>query len=271
MNESIISPNPIIDEICDEYSAMRSSGKSRRAAISCLKSSYSCELNDPDDAPYVKLAFALALCINHELTSEAEKDGVGALNDLSFIKAEYQQFFSYAESLILSNGTNSNPPKTKPSKRFSPNWNIGDTFLHTMTGSTAENLDLKDWGIVVRKIGDYIDNKSREVQLVTLSLCPPDKIASISDCIDTLGYLKMMHISSEKSDYLAQICITKANNEAKFELQKIGCFPVKHLPSDQAETDIRVAMPLFCIKDPEGCIHYESIVCSAYRRFGICR
>lgn len=261
--------NPIVNEICEEYAAMRSSGKSRSAALKAVRVSYNCELEDSDDILYVQVALALALCRNHELTDAVARAGIAAIKKLSSANPEEKDALDAISKMIADKDSYGSGRSLRPSKRFSPEWNIGDTFAHLMTSDLAESCGLKNWYVIMRKLGDYIDNKGKEVQVVVLSLCPHDKLPSSDEEINSLGYLKMMSRGNGKSEYFAQILITKKDSEASFDIRKIGCFPDIKLPADQVEADALTAMPLFNIKRPDGCMHYEMMACRAFKDFGI--
>lgn len=261
--------NPIIEEIKEEYRAKRAIGLSRSATVSELRQLYSNELNDSDDGPYVKIALALALSKSHELTNEIADDAINALELLKNTCRGNEKRICAARKIILNEASYGDEKVVRPKKRFCPGWNNGDTFVHIMNSNCAESCGLKKWGVIIRKVGDYVNNKNKEVQIVTLSLCPPELLDAIPDNIDSLGFLRMMPVGSGKNDYLAQMIITKRDNENAFELTKIGCFPVEKLPADQYNPDIRVARPLFCLKNSDGCIHYEEVACSSFADNGI--
>lgn len=260
---------PIVNEICEEYTAMRSLGKSRSAALKTLRDSYSCELEDCDDSLYVKIALALALCQNHELTEDIAKEGIVATKKLSSIQRGEKHELEAIEALIADKDSYGAAKAIRPAKRFSPEWNVGDTFAHLMESKLSESYGLKDWYILIRKLSDYINNKGQEVQVVVLTLCPHDKLPSSTENINSLGYLKMMSRGNGKSDYYAQMLITKKQNETAFGISKIGCFPDIKLPTDQVKSDVLTAMPLFNNKDPDGCMHYEMMACRSFKNFGI--
>lgn len=261
--------NPIVNEICEEYAAMRSSGKSRSAALKELRASYNCELEDSEDILYVQVAMALALCRNHELTEAIAKAGIMAIKKLSAARPNEKDALDAISEMIADKESYGGKKPIRQAKRFSPKWSVGDTFAHLMKSDLSESCGLKDWYILMRKVSDYIDNKGKEVQVVVLSLCPHDKLPTSDENINSLGCLKMMSRGNGKSEYFAQILITKKDSEASFDIRKIGCFPDIKLPADQVEADVLTAMPLFNIKSPDGCMHYEMIACKAFKNFGI--
>lgn len=264
----IFYDNPIVEEISEEYSTLRSAGVSRSDSIDELKHRYCYELNDADDGAYVRVALAIAQCMLHELTADIAEEALNALKELENAQFCEKKQISLARELILEKKSYGDEKKIKLRKRFSPGWEIGDTFIHLMESNCAESCGLKGWGIIVRKVGDYIDHKNREIQLVVMSICPPELLDNIPDHINSLDFVQMMKFGKEKTDYLAQLCITKKNNEAAYEISKIGNFPVAKLPEDQYNQDLRVARPLSCLKNSDGCIHYEEVVCMAFKNKG---
>lgn len=265
MKDNIFDISPMINEICEDYIAVRKCGKSRDEAIKELRNMYYNEFNDRDDAPYAQIALALVLCKNRELTKPIADEATLAIEVLEPILSNENDLLQRMKRLIADINSYGDESKYSSSKVFAPKWSVGDTFVHVMDNAVAETIGINGWCIIIRKTGSYINNMGQEVQIVLLAICRPDKIPTNTEEVNSLRYLKMMPINKQKCDYNAQILITKKREETQFGLKKIGCFPDADMPDNQADTDPRTAMPLFGFKGKDGCMHYEMIACTAFK------
>ena len=248
--------HPMMQEISDEYRALRASGSGREEAVSRLRAEYHNELRYMDDAPYVHLGIALALCRRGELTPDTAEPAKKALEELRRIRPEKSAQLKRIEKTLDAPESSGAEKPAKKRKRYDPQWSVGDTFIRRLESPIAAEEGLAGWYVVIRKVGEFVDHLDKLVQLVVLSVCPPDAIPKTGDDVKKLGNLKMMDaITPEglKANYLAHIQIGCSRTEKAFALEKIGCFPDVPLPEDQQkDPDVRIAMPLATGNDRWG-------------------
>lgn len=262
--------HPMMQEISDEYRALRASGSGREEAVSRLRAEYHNELQYMDDAPYVHLGIALALCRRGELTPDTAEPAKKAVEELRRIRPEKSAQLKRIEKTLDAPESSGAEKPAKKRKRYDPQWSVGDTFIRRLESPIAAEEGLAGWYVVIRKVGKFVDHLDKLVQLVVLSVCPPDAIPKTGDDVKKLGNLKMMDaITPEglKANYLAHIQIGCSRTEKAFALEKIGCFPDVPLPEDQQkDPDVRIAMPLATGNDRWGNTLLDRVVAMAYHR-----
>ena len=258
--------NPMIHEIEDEYLDLRASGEGRDGAVATLLESYGEELQDPDDGPYVRLAIALALGRRGELTPSVAEPAEEAIRALRSARPELKPELEKAARVLRAPKSFGEEKPFKGKTLFYPDWNVGDTFIRKLRGPSAEESGLAGWYAVIRKIGAYEDISDKLVQLVVVSVCPPDAIPRNEEELRKLGNLKMKEKASGKADYYAKMRIGSSRAEKAFALEKIGCFPGVPLPEDQARNaDLLAAVTLSAGKDRSGNDLFDRTIAAKYR------
>lgn len=268
----IASIFPVIGEIIDEYRTDRENGATREAALSRLEQEYACELADSDEEPSVKIAFALALCKKKELTKAVLEDALRAVEQLKLEEFGVQlipaldqvvRYVTEPERL----GDRANYKKRIP---YSPDWKVGDTFSHKLSGYMSKYTHLFGWYVLIRKVGEYTDHQNHVNQLVYVTICPPEKLPKTAKELRSLGFLRMMSGEGNCWDYLAQIHFKNKKDLEAFDLSYIGSFPAAGMPDDASIEDPRVAMPLFGkLKREDVLPSYDIDVCSVFKRNGV--
>ena len=123
--------------------------------------------------------------------------------------------------------------------------------------------------MIIRKLGEYRNDKGELIQIVTTSVCPPDAIPKTAADLKELGVIPMNPIRITR-DYRAQMRIVSKRGENAFKLTKIGCFPDAGLPDDQMYTlQNCYLMPLATARTPQGDRQFEMRVASSFRVFGL--
>ena len=184
--------HPMMQEISDEYRALRASGSGREEAVSRLRAEYHNELQYMDDAPYVHLGIALALCRRGELTPDTAEPAKKAVEELRRIRPEKSAQLKRIEKTLDAPESSGAEKPAKKRKRYDPQWSVGDTFIRRLESPIAAEEGLAGWYVVIRKVGEFVDHLDKLVQLVVLSVCPPDAIPKTGDDVKKLGNLKMM-------------------------------------------------------------------------------
>lgn len=267
-DQPFLSNYPIINEIFDDYVNLRSQGFNINDSVTRIKKDWHEELNDEDDAPFVIIGIALALCQKQELTRQAQNEALAAANTLK----NRSMISGSDHDMIISRLSDDRIGKDKayrPAKRaYDPCWKIGDTFVHAFTQSRAKEMGLCGQYIVIRKVGDYLNYKRQKRELVYITVCSKDSIPKTDEELLALGYLRMME-HDDGWDYLGQLHFTSKKDEERWKLQKIGCFPNAGNPSDATVENPVVSMPFFGILHRNSdTLDYEDQVCSLMKRRG---
>lgn len=270
--ENIYNIFPILHDLVNTYRIYRRCGDTRDEAVAHLRMEYGQELADCDDGPILRVGLALALCQKNELTQsilEEAQEAVGKLlakqwgsRTLSAIR-ELESYINDAQRL-------GDEAKYRIQKPYIPQWEVGDTFTHTLTHYMAKYVGVYGWNVIFRKVGEYVNNEQQHQQLVYVTLCPPEQMPHTAEELRKLGFLRMMPHDGGKWDYLAQISFRSKKDEASYELTKIGTFPDVGFPEDRTIENPLVAMPLFGkLKRDSQFLSYESTVCRIYKDNGV--
>lgn len=265
----------LLEEIMEEYYSLRMKGHSRETALAKIYERYKAESNDEDDRPFVRVAVALALCRKKELTPEARDDALQAIELLRSSASDGGVPYSSCDldRLIryVSEGRTGPEAAYRARKKYDPGWRVGDTFIHPFSQSAAEQMGLSGWCIVIRKVGEYQDRKSRHMQLAYFTICSAGAIPQTDADVRALGYLRMME-HDNGWDYLGQFCLKSKRDEEMWGLQKIGCFPDAGCPDDATIENPLVSMPFFGVLHRDSqLLDYEDQVCHLIRFNGIHR
>lgn len=263
---------PIVEEIVALYSSMREDGLSRDRSISMVLSSVQDELDDEDDAPFVWIGIAVALCQKNELTEEIM---IKARQSVQLVESRNPECDNEALPFdrfksILSDKSIGPEAQYKKRKTYNPDWKIGDTFIHPILQDSAKKAGIYGSIAVIRKVGDYIDLEGQNVQLVYVTICSGDAIPKSGSELSSLGYLRVMK-HDRKWDYLCQITFTSKKDEESWKLKKIGCFHDGGSPRDATDENPLVSMPLLGKMGKTGKLGFEDQICLFYKRYGIFR
>jgi len=259
---------PLIEDIKRLYVTYRRMGQSRAEAVETLLDEYSWELTDTDERLAVLLGISFALCKKNELYEEiaAEtRDELQRVRQAVDLNDKEERYLSNAEQQLLS--PESYGPEAKYRKKviYVPDWKNGDTFARQLTYPDAEGLGIMNWYIILHKVGEHVDDLQEHRQLMTVSLCPPDKLPRNSDELQQLGFLPMMRFGN-RFEYLAQITIKSKRVLDGYGLSFIGHFPDVDFPSTVMDENPLVAMPLFGIlRKDDLWPSYEDVICRKYR------
>lgn len=264
---------PMVNDIIGTYRVYRERGHTRDVAIEQLREEYSRELADYDDGPIVQIGLALALCKKDELTQNVLADAQTAVRKLLFSEERDSKTIlalQELEAYVSEPQRLGNEAKYRARKPYIPQWEIGDTFAHTLTHPMSKYAGVYGWYVLFRKVGEYVDGKQRHRQLVYVTLCPPDRLPQTEQELQKLGFLRMMARNGGKWDYLAQITFKGKKDEAAYELTRIGSFPGAGSPEDRAVEDPLTVMPLFGkLRRDNITPEYEDAVCRIYKNNGI--
>ena len=263
----------LVDEIIDGYSFLRLHGHNREESLARICMNFEAELSDEDDRPFVLIAMALALCKKKELTTQARSDALQSIellrkrtsnHSVPHASRDYDRLIGYlAEDQIGPEA----PYRAR--KTYDPGWSIGDTFIHAFSQPAADQMGLLGWYVVFRKVGEYLDRKSRHMQLVYITVCPADAIPQTDAELSSLGYLRMME-HDNGWDYLGQLCFKSKKDEGQWRLHKIGRFPNAGIPDDATAEDPLVSMPFYGVLHRNSqVLDYEDQVCDLIKYCGI--
>ena len=255
-------------EIKELYVTLRRKGNNRRDSLQIVQDYFRKEIEDHDDRFPVLLGLAMALCARNELTLDISNELRNEINSIRNVPFYGQVSTSYLDFWInkLDDPTYYGEEATyKKRPPYIPDWNIGDTFVHTLTHPSSKSLGIHGWSIIFHKVGDHIDDTEKHRHLFYVSLCPPGKEPRSASELQKLGFLPMMR-RDNATEYLAQITVTSKKAMASYELEKIGIFYHVLPPKDSAEENPLVTMPLFGhIRKGDMRPDYEAIICSLYR------
>lgn len=261
----------LADDVKKRYTNYRTTGKSRANAIAAIKSDFACELNDSDDCMFVWCGLVLALAKKKELIEEIAKE---AEVSIVAFKAHQESDDGVGRFLlkiqqVLANEKNYGREALYGSRsQYVPDWKIGDLFSHTLTIPAAEKLGIWGWIILLYKVGEHTDEFGKVRQLMLLAVCPPDKIPASSAQLQEIGFLRTM-CHNETCDYFFQIIPKNKKDEQGYEMSLIGSYPDISLPTDHAEENPMVVMPIFGrMKKDDIRPAYEDQVCRLFKRFG---
>lgn len=263
---------PIIYDIVNTYRVYRRCGDTRDKAIARLRMEYKQALADGDDGPVVRIGIALALCQKDELTQSVLEEAQATIDELL---AEQWDCNTHStlhelEAYINDPQRRGDEAKYRVRKPYTPQWEVGDTFVHTLTHYMAKYVGVYGWNVIFRKVDEYVDIEQQHHQLVYVTLCPPGQLPHTAEELRKLGFLRMMPHDGGKWDYLAQVSFKSKKDEASYELTKIGTFPDAGYPEDRTIENPLVTMPLFGkLKRDSQFLSYENTVCRAYKDNGI--
>lgn len=268
----IVSIFPLIGDIIDEYQTDRENGAAREGAVTRLEEKYACELADSDEGPVVRIAFALALCKKRELTKAVLEDALRAAEQLKLAEPgdPVLPALDQAVRYISDPGRLGDSASYKKRLSYTPDWKVGDTFSHKLSGYMSKYAHIFGWYVLIRKVGEYKDHQNHVNQLAYVTICPPEKLPETAEALRSLGFLRMMPGEGNRWDYLAQIYFKNRKDEEAFNLSYIGNFPEAGMPDDASVEDPRVAMPLFGkLKREDILPSYDNDVCSIFKRNGV--
>lgn len=158
--------------------------------------------------------------------------------------------------------------KYRGRKKYTPEWEVGDTFAHILTCPLAKAVGIEGWFILLRKVEEYVDNEGSHRQLMYVTLCQQNQLPQTMEELQKLGFLRMM-CRGDKWDYLVQITFTSQRDEAFYGLTKIGTFANAGHPRDRTIENPLVTMPLFGrINRKSTYPDYEDTICRLYRKYG---
>ena len=263
---------PIIYDTVERYKVLRGLGNSRETVLDIINKENEQELQDEDDRFSVILGTAIALCRKNELTPEVMREAQ-ALLEIKLQQQDEEQ--DSVRKILMALRGQISPEKLGaethyPIRRiYKPDWVIGDTFIHRLTHPSAEEAHIQGWYVVFRKVGEYRDNKMNDIQIVYVTVCPPDKIPKTAKELNQLGVLRMMHHDAGW-DYYGHIGFSSRKNEESWALTRIGNFPEIQVPVDATSEDPRFSMPLFGrLTKNDAQPDYEEFVCRTIRHNGI--
>jgi hypothetical protein len=258
-------------DIQEEYINYRKNGKNRAETIELLRHEYSGELQDDDDRLAVLIGLSLALCNKNELIDSIAID---TMTEITRAKCENEDIstnekimsdLAKLEICLKDKSVYGGEAKYRKSRKYIPDWQVGDVFSHVMTSPGAEELGIKGWHILIYKVGEYEDTQGDLNQLVFVALCPPEKIPSDDEGFQKLTFLPMM-FWGKTAEYLAQITIKSKKTEEKYELSKIGHVSKINIPPDSCERNPSVSMPLFeKLSKDDLYPSYEGLICRLYK------
>ena len=263
---------PITRDLVNTYRIYRRCGDTRDKAIARLRMEYKQELADCDDGPVVRIGIALALCQKDELTQSVLEEALVAIDKLLVEQwdGNMRSTFHELEVYIHDPQRLGDEAKYRVRKPYIPQWEVGDTFAHTLTHYMAKYVGVYGWNVIFRKVGEYVDIEQQYHQLVYVTMCPPERLPHTAEELRKLGFLRMMPHDGDKWDYLAQISFKSKKDEASYELTKIGTFPDAGDPEDRTIENPFVTMPLFGkLKRDSEVLSYENAVCRIYKDKGM--
>lgn len=261
--------NLIIKDIQNLYRNYRIRGDGRNNAISRIKEQYVAELQDADDQFAVVLGIALSLCERKELTAEIVIEALQQIQkyrQTNTLDQNMERFLSKVEAKLQDPSMQGDEATYHRRSLYSPDWNVGDLFKHTITCPDAVLHGILGWSILFYKIGEITDDCGFSRHLMYVTLCPPDQEPKSSAELQKLGFLRMMNYG-DQADYMVQICVKSKREEASYEFAKIGNFLGITAPADCKEENPLVSMPVFGkFKSTSEYPSYEKQICMLYKK-----
>lgn len=255
-----------------QYQKYRKHGKSRDIALELIYQEHKYALCDDDDRFAILAGLVLALCKKRELLESIAKETFAEIQLIKKNYAEDSANYKYSiqiEKMLKDIEMYGSEAPYKQTSIYRPDWMIGDTFSHTLTYPTAEELGIKGWIVLLHKVGDYVDGDGVPRQLMCVSLCPPDRIPSCYEELQNLGFLPMMYFG-ERAEYLAQIVLKSKRQENAYNLTKIGCFKKTGdslLETFKNENPLTVMPLLGRLKKDDPWPAYEDQICRLYKKY----
>lgn len=257
----------LVDEVYKEYFYIRSAGKTRADGIAFILEKYTMELQDEDERFAVLIGLSIALCQRDEMTVEIAEQTLGEIQAVKqnyILNDDTQKMFKKVEQCLKEKTAYGSEAHYKKTSKYVPNWKIGDLFVHQIKHPASEMLGIKDWYILMYKVGEHIDSLGKHRQLMYISLYPLDNIQTCFDNVLQIKFLPMI-LAGNGTEYMAQIIITGKKDEEGYELSKIGNYPNLLLPNDCTEESPLTAMPLWGRLRPDDQYPgYEKQICRIY-------
>lgn len=270
--QNVCEWNYIIEEIVSVYTSLRKKGLNRESSIQSIMNDFRKELDDEDDRPFVWIGIAVSLCQKQELTDTIMIEARKAIQILEKQETSCNERTAFYNKLkdCISGKSIGEEARYIARKGYNPDWKIGDTFIHPLLQNSAKKAGI--WGeyVVLRKVGEYKDRSGHFVQIVYTTICSEDDLPRTDSQLNSLGFLRVMEHFG-KWDYLCQITFKSKKDEESWKLKRIGCFPFAGIPSDAAEEDLLVSMPLFGRRKNTDLLGFEDQISLFYRQYGIQR
>lgn len=262
---------PAIDEIFNEYKALRLSGQSRDSAVDELKRMYSDALADDEDRGVILCTIALALCKKKELTESISCEAIRELKSYLAnpeLDSARAKCFQRLTQTLQDPSMYGNEAVYRPRKRYTPDWQVGDLFSHTITCPLSEKRGIYGWSALFYKVAEFHDPYGECRHLFYISLCPPGCEPINGEQLNAIGFLPMMP-HDNGWDYLGQITVKSKKAEQGYNFTKIANFTDIVPPPDRTTENPLVSMPIFGRLRKDECYPgYEDQICSLYRDYG---
>lgn len=241
--ESIADYDPLVFDIVQRYFELRRGKLGREDALRQIEEENSNELSDSDTAPVVRIGLAMALCQKKELTLPVREKASEAFCTL-IRRGEWGEegnaVLQRGMARIARDEMLGGEAVFKPKRIYIPDWKIGDTFSHVISDPLAADSGILGWCILLRKVGEMTDREGRVGQLVYISFCPPDRLPTSSEEINSLRYLiaqPSYRLYDNRHYYRFHLQFNSRKDEEAYFLERVGNFPDIRPPVDDVTED----------------------------------
>lgn len=231
---------PMLEEIKDEYLALRRQGNSRNEATQQLISNYADEITKgvDDDGVIFWIGLADAQYYRKEITEEVAKRGIIALDRLAgagmgIAVGDIERRRNHYAAAPMSE-----KKVGKPRPKFRCQWNIGDTFAYQLRGPRAERYGIAGKYCLFRKVDAYECSDGKLVPAVTVSLWDREPFPRSTDEFCSVPMLRIegggrCGAPKDKYEYRAQFWLENKKQLMNLPLQFVGNFQDVPMPEDE--------------------------------------
>ena len=186
----------IAEDIRSFYTERLREGKTGEEATALLLQEYSEELSDPDDAPVIWFALADTQWNVGRLQVDVMDKALLHIEEGSNLRRwqdEAPEYSKRRKAVLEKLKTKLLSPQP-PEKRISPKeyyrcpWKLGDVFAYQLSGSYAEEKQLKGKYLFFVKVGEDIWNNECVIPIVYVYWVISDEILSVEE-LERIGYI----------------------------------------------------------------------------------
>ncbi len=263
---------PLIEEVKEEYLALRENGINRTSAVTALCQSYENEITigGADDGVLFWIGLADAQYAFKELSDEVAQKGVCSLNSLEDSNIDISR-----RDISIRRKNYAKAPMPERSivrrKRYRCEWHIGDTFAHLICGSEARQLGIEGKYALIRKVDEVRFGDGRILPVVTMSMWNSMPFPKDSQEFQHSPFLRMesgrLGAPEGKYEYRAELLIKNEEQLSDMQLQFIGNYPDVPMPDDEVvfTRPGEIMMMLPDMLDDDCCLFWKMDRCYSER------
>lgn len=237
-----ITDFPLVQEVKDEYLALRKTGKSRADAILEMQQQYRNELEygSEDDALLFWVGLADAQYSAKELTLDVTGKAAAALHKIADSDCCVAQ--GDIDRRLAHYHQAPQPEKKfgKPKAKFRCSWEIGDTFAYKLPENTEDGKANANY-ILLRKVSDIESGDGSLYAAVTLSLW---KNSLLPQSVEEFCSVPLLRVNRKGTllpsgfyEYRCELIVKSKRHLDSAPLIYLGCFNNVSAPEDEGIID----------------------------------